>query len=105
VPKRSAGCCLTATTWTERGLWTKTSATRSSQTTVTEFWYLFSLRQNFENPPGYDDADSMQAVLDYNRDKRVSIEDFEGLALKYLCPQFQIQTKLSGSYVEKYIEG
>lgn len=44
----------------------------------------------------------MQAVLDYNRDKRVSIEDFEGLALKYLCPQYQVQTKVSASFIEKY---
>lgn len=32
-----------------------------------------------------DDAESMMQVLDYNRDKRVSQEDIENLAVKFLC--------------------
>lgn len=52
---------------------------------------------NFESAPNYEEADSMQSVLDYNRDKRVSIEDFEALAVKYLCPHLQLQQKYSTS--------
>lgn len=37
---------------------------------------LVPFTKNFENPPNYEDSESMQSVLDYNRDKRVSIEDF-----------------------------
>ncbi len=53
--------------------------------------------QNFENPPSYEDADSMQAVLDYNKDKRVSMEDFEALAVKYLCPHLQSQRTMTST--------
>lgn len=34
----------------------------------------------------------MQAVLDANRDKRVTIEDFEQLAVKYLCPHLNLRS-------------
>ena len=33
----------------------------------------------------------MQSVLDSNRDKRVTIEDFEQLAMKYLCPHLNLR--------------
>lgn len=35
--------------------------------------------------PSHDDSESMLAVLDSNKDNRVSSEDIEALAVRYLC--------------------
>ena len=34
-----------------------------------------------------EEAESMHQILDSNRDKRVTEQDFENLALRYLCNQ------------------
>jgi hypothetical protein len=43
----------------------------------------------------------MQIVLDYNMDKRVSIDDFETSAIKYLRLHMQLQHKFSASIADK----
>ena len=43
--------------------------------------------KSISSPPTLEEADSMHQVLDANHDKRVTEQDFENLALRYLCGQ------------------
>jgi hypothetical protein len=49
--------------------------------------------QSISTPPNMEEAESMQQILDANRDKRVTEADFESLALRYLCNQSNINSR------------
>lgn len=48
---------------------------------------MCNLMKSISSPPTLEEADSIHQVLDANHDKRVTEQDFENLALRYLCGQ------------------
>jgi hypothetical protein len=40
------------------------------------YWYLYTLIKNIPNTPTMEEANSMHEVMDFNKDKKVTVADF-----------------------------